>query len=65
MYNKVNKFKKHGLGHAFLDIAMIDLASISELLSKPVQEKKKKTFLIMAFIWLTQIFSFLSRRRPK
>lgn len=42
MYNKVNKFKKHGLGHAFLDVAMIDLASISELLSKPVQEKKKK-----------------------
>lgn len=41
MYNKVNKFKKHGLGHAFLDVAMIDLASISELLSKPVQEKKK------------------------
>lgn len=44
MYNKVNKFKKHGLGHAFLDVVMIDLASISELLSKPVQEKKKKNF---------------------
>lgn len=38
MYNKVNKFRKHGLGNVFLDDAMIDLASISELLSGPVWE---------------------------
>lgn len=49
------------LSHACLDVAMIGFASISELLSGPVQEGNP---FCHGRDWLTQVFCFLSKLRP-